>query len=208
MPNIPVAMNDRDYTIVDIDQIVFTSDAAELLTIADIRHNIAFVVRGASLSRGDARVPFCGLYVWSGNDGESPLLLQAKFALDRFFFQLRNQLMLNQDNEIYLYELAFVGGERLLFDEECEIINSGSEQEVNALQKVVREYDFKIEMIDMLGCNILFDNFLTRCDQEELSLTLSTFKWSKDIYTPTEDDSVDYDADLDSDSEPASMNRM
>lgn len=208
MPNIPVAMDDRDYITVDIDDMIFTSNAAELLTIADIRDNIAFVVRGVSLSIKNTRVPFCGLYVWSGNDGGgSPMLRQAKFALDRFFCGLRKQLMFDEDSGIYLYELAFVGGERLEFDDECEMINPGNELEVDALQTAVQQYDFKMEMIDMERCDISFDNFLTISNQE-LSLRLSTAKWSKDINTRTEDDSDGYDADSDDLSESVSMNRM
>lgn len=128
-----------------MDQIIVTCDPTYELITEGVTTCIAFVVHGLFFNKKNKQVPFCGLFHWSGfNSTDSALTYNQKMndVLEHFFDNVRYLLKVDDELTLYLTQLAFIGGEKAEFDENQELVLSGSENEVTYLKRVLKQFDF------------------------------------------------------------------
>lgn len=164
-------------TIIEVamDETIFTTNHNAVLVTKGISTCIAFAIRGTYWSdEDDVQVPFCGLYHWSGFDFSpgSPVLL-SKGILANFFSKLRMDFDLEDEEEVTITSMQFIGGEKAQYDDGDHIIVSGTEAEVTSLCQAVSEYDFVGNDFKMLPDSIEHHHFLTT-NEETIEVTLDT----------------------------------
>lgn len=160
-------------TLINMDDYGF-ADNGTGLTTAGITTCIAITVRGAYWDEDNRKIPFCGLYHWSGfpPDLKCSPKDAALIVLENLYYECLNHLNLEDDTIIKIYELSLIGGERKQVDSDGELLVSGTEREVDALIQAYHSTD-EIETW-FLNDNAVFTaaNFLTHGEMTiEVSVT-------------------------------------
>ncbi|MDI1352988.1 MAG: hypothetical protein PSV35_09550 [bacterium] len=171
---------------VEMDDFAFTTDKNLILTSEGITTCIAFVVLGTFWDDEDDEIDFCGLYHWSGfNPATSSE--QCASILDCFFMNLQN--FLQTEDPITLNALIFIGGEKALYNEQQELMVSGTESEVVSLIQAVKDYDFIDDDFIIATENIKHLHFLTE-NNEAISLEVSTsyYRYKKEFVKQNQQD--------------------
>ena len=97
---------------------------------------------------------------------------------------------IEDEEEITIDTLCFIGGEKEQCDEDNEVIVSGTEAEVDSLKKAVKEFNFTAHQFKVAPENISHQHFLTEGEQSlSIKLTLDTIDWQ--IINPVPDESLD-----------------
>ncbi|STX51456.1 Uncharacterised protein [Legionella busanensis] len=78
---------------------------------------------------------------------------------------MANELNIDDESLIEINKLMFIGGERRQYDNEGQILLSGTEKEVESLTDIVKTYDFTAVDIDIDENNIEHHHFLTSGEQ-------------------------------------------
>ncbi len=157
----------------NMDEIRFTSDENTVLITHGITTCIAFTVQGSFWDDDDDEIEYCGLYHWSGFDSSStPHGQQTEKALTYFLEKLRDFAGLDATSNITIDVLEFIGGEKEQQDTEGSTIVSGTEAEVNSLEKAVAEFDYTAMHFILSDDAISHQHFLTT-NEQSTSIELS-----------------------------------
>lgn len=174
-----------------MDDVLFTSDEKTVLITKGVTTCIAFIVQGSFWDEENDKIHFCGLYHWSGFKNVNRTQdQQAKDTLLNFFKKLRNYAGIDDEDEITIDVLYFIGGEKEQCDSDDEILVSGTEAEVNSLQKAVKGFNFAAHQFKIAPENIHHQHFLTEGEQSiSIQLTLDAIDCK--IKSPAPGDAFD-----------------
>jgi hypothetical protein len=168
--------------------VVFTSDTKTSLITEGVTTCIAIIVQGSFWDEEHDEINFCGLYHWSGFGPSA--IEQDKQAHTTFLYfleKLRYFAGIEDDMEINIDSLQFIGGEKEQRDIANEIIISGSEAEVNSLKKAVNEFDFEKYFFNIDPKVISHQHFLTTGEQSiSIELTVNDCHFKMNNPSPTE----------------------
>jgi hypothetical protein len=186
----------KEIVVVNMNEVRFNSEESSALVTEGITTCIAFIIQGSFWDEDDDKVRFCGLYHWPGFD--SDVKDKDKVAQETLLFfltKLRDFSGADEDAEITIDTLAFVGGEKEQRDNMNEIIISGTEAEVTSLTKAVRQFDFKKHHYTINPEAINHHHFLTK-DEQTISIELTLDKCTAEIISPLPTEESDSDLSM------------
>lgn len=161
---------------VPMDRLGLTKERNTVLVTYGVSTCIVFAVRGTYEDEDCNLVKFAGLYHWSGFPKKCHDKAEnvTRRLLQVFFQTIRERLGIKKDTLIYIDELHFIGGEKAQFDENGVLLLSGTEAEIEALQKTTAHFKYHVLNIKLNG-RVIHQHGLTQ-DDESLTIVLSLSK--------------------------------
>ena len=188
----------KNILTVNMNEVRFNTDESTVVTTEGLTTCIAFIIQGSFWDEDDDEISFCGLYHWSGfEDPDEDPDKQARKALLFFLTKLREFAGVEEDTEITIDLLKFIGGEKEQRDSEDKLIVSGTEAEVNSLIKAVKEFNFAKYHFRIDPKVISHQHFLTKNEQTiSIGLSLSDCRFVIINPIPTEEPNSDLSIQL------------
>lgn len=99
--------------VVEMGSLGCTTNSDTLLVTRGISTCIAFAMNGTFYNEEDNLTEFCALFHWSGFfDNEQDPVGHAETVFENFLNDVRTYLELEDDEDITIRQLAFIGGEK------------------------------------------------------------------------------------------------
>ena len=153
--------------LVEMDEFILTTDPEEILITEGVSTCIAFAANGFYFSEdedeNEIRISFGALYHWSGFvDGVKDVHGHTKDILKYFLSKIHSSLGLDDDQCFTISSLHLIGGEKKQVNERGDLLVSGTEKEVEALQHTLKYFKWKQKLFNLEQEAIKQSYFLTK----------------------------------------------